>query len=95
MGDLLLRALAAAGTDLAAGLLFVGSLVFIVLLIRGEVRAVRRAGEAEGDVKQTEIWDFPPRWVPPRAETDLDSGRKVSKAPVDELSIELTEFTGG
>jgi hypothetical protein len=77
MADLFLHALTAAIGDLGVGLAFVAILVLIAWLIRGESRAAHQEKEAE--VERVDPWaSFPPKWVPPRAESDLGSERKVA-----------------
>jgi hypothetical protein len=71
-------ALFAAIGDLAVGFAFALILLFICWLIREESRAARREKEVEVEVERVEAWSFPPKWQPPRAETDFGSERKAA-----------------
>ena len=73
----ILDALAASAADLAAGLLAVAGIAFILLLARSESKDARHRMEMEvDDGELAEVWNFPPKWSPPCAESDLGSERE-------------------
>jgi hypothetical protein len=79
MGELLLQALAATVFDLVAVLIVLGSLVFIAWAFYSELAQAREEARVEGEVECVDAWaSLPPKWTPPRAESDLGSERKAA-----------------